>query len=111
MENTEYERLKALIASAVKIRQDIESLRLAANIELAMYPGNPAKGHELKGDEWRAIGAAKDACDEMLSALGKFQWNRDWDIIYKDIPDFETKRYTRLGFDESDIGVHHRTRS
>lgn len=112
MENAKYESLKALIANASQMRKDIENLRLVANIEFArLYPGVPEREQELKANEWRAIGAAKDACDTMLSALGEFQWNRDWDIIFKDTPDFETKRYTRLGFDESTIDLYHSTRS
>lgn len=112
MEDTKYESLKALIATALQMRKDIENLRLVANIEFArLYPGVPERERELKADEWRAIGTAKYACDTMLNALGDFQWNRDWDIIYKDIPDFETKRYTRLGFNESNIDFYNRTRS
>jgi len=112
MENTKYESLKALIANAVEMRKEIENLRLSANIEFAerLSVSVPEKEKELKTNEWKAISTAKDACDSMLNALGDFQWNRDWDIIYKDIPDFETKRYTRLGFDESSINSYRLTR-
>lgn len=111
MNNAKFESLKALIENASQMRKDIENLRMMANIEFArIAPSVPEKEHDLKADEWRAIGKAKDACDTMLFALQDFQWNRDWDILYKDIPDFETKRYTRLGFDENNIELYHLTR-
>lgn len=112
MENTKHKSLEALIANAVEMRKEIEKLRITANVEFAerLFINVPEKEKELKTTEWKAISAAKDACDNMLSALGDFQWNRDWDIIYKDIPDFETKRYTRLGFDEVNIDLYRSTR-